>query len=346
MKPRLTIRFVTRKWPPALGGMETYCARLADALAASYQVDIIALPGRADGSPPKSLALIAFALTTLLRLILLAPADVTHIGDMAAWPLALAARLRSRKTIIAISAHGTDVSYPLRGGALATLYGAYLRLGARLLAGSKVIANSRATADEARRYGWTGATIIPLATDMKPPPIGEHGQHILFVGRLTPRKGCRWFIREVLPLLPEDVNLRIAGKIWDNAEAQAFKNSRVTFLGPVYGEMLAREFASALCIIVPTREFEGFGLTAIDGAAAGGVVLASAHSGLNEAIIDGVTGFHLPAGDASAWVKKILDIQAWSEEKRRKFIEKSVSVTQERYSWDRVAQDTAATYLK
>lgn len=351
-EPRFTtIRFVTRKWPPAVGGMETYSIRLSEALAVFQPVETIKLPGRPDGSPPSAVRLTIFGLATAIRLLFARrPADVTHVGDMASWPLALAARLRSRRGRIALSAHGTDVSFPLRGGVLGHLYGRYLSLGARLLPGVVVIANSEATAKAVRRNGFGRTAVVPLATDIRSAPMArKHNGGVLFAGRLIPMKGCAWFIRNVLPLLPEEVTLTVAGKVWNEDEAAALQNPRVTFLGPVRGDELIRAYASALCVVlpnieVPDRTFEGFGLIAIEAAAAGGVVLASEHGGLKEALIDAETGFHLPSGDAEKWASMICEIRDWPDEKREKFIRKAVETTCRIYSWDRVARETLAAY--
>jgi glycosyltransferase involved in cell wall biosynthesis len=269
---------------------------------------------------------------------------------MASWPLALAARLRSRRARIALSAHGTDVSFSLRGGVLGRLYGLYLALGARLLPGVVVIANSEATANSVRKGGFQNVAEVSLATDIRAaPPAGKHCGRVLFVGRMIPRKGCAWFIRRVLPLLPNEITMRVAGTVWDADEAAAMNDPRVDFLGPVHGEALIEEYASALCVIVPNidvpnGEFEGFGLTATETAAAGGIALAAAHSGLMEALVDGETGFHLPSGDAEKWASMICEIRDWPDEKREKFIQKAVETTRRIYSWDRVARETIAAY--
>lgn len=349
-----TVCFVTRKWPPAIGGMETYSARLADELARLAPVRVLALPGNEDGSRPGALRLARFAVVAALSLVSARRAPgVVHVGDMASWPLALAARLRSRRSRIALSAHGTDVAYPRRGGARGGLYGAYMRLGARLLRRAVVVANSRATAEAVRGFGFRRVRVVTLATDVAPAalPAERHNGQVLFVGRLTPRKGCAWFIREVLPRLDADVALRVAGTVWDPGEAAALEHPRVRFLGPVRGEALVREYADALCVVipnidVPNGEFEGFGLTAIEAAAAGGLVLAARHSGLKDAVIDGETGFHLAPGDARGWAGKIGEIRGWSGERRATFLAHAVATTRRIYSWDRVARETVAAYAE
>lgn len=187
------IRFITRKWPPAIGGMETYALKLSAALRHHAPVQVTALPGRSDGGPPRPAALIGFGLRAAARLLATrAPRGIVHVGDMALWPLALVARLRSRRWRLALSAHGTDVSYSLRGGVRGRLYGAYLRLGARCLRPAMVIANSTATADCARQHGFCRISIVPLATDMRATRPGRSAGALPPVCRAAHRaKGLR-----------------------------------------------------------------------------------------------------------------------------------------------------------
>ena len=68
---------------------------------------------------------------------------------------------------------------------------------------------------------------------------GPASPSVLFVGRLARRKGCRWFIENVLPRLSEQFRFVVAGTPWDAEETAALDNERVTFLGPIRGEALA-----------------------------------------------------------------------------------------------------------
>jgi len=345
------IRFVTRKWPPAIGGMETYSIKLSQALEQHAAVDVTALPGRPDGSPPSGIALVAFGIGAAMKLLTTrTPEGTVHVADMASWPLALAARMRSRRWRLALSAHGTDVSYPLRGGVKGSLYGAYLRLGARWLRQAVVIANSNATAECVRRFGFRRVAVVPLATDMRPAGhIGGPETFALFAGRLVERKGCSWFIRNVLPMLPESITLKVAGTIWSENEGEALRERRVDYIGPQKPDAIARLYATALCVVVPNLvlpngEFEGFGLVATEASACGGVPLASDCGGLREAVIDGITGFLLPPGEPDAWVRKIVGISEWSGETRAAFLKRSIAETSARYTWTRVADDTFRAY--
>ncbi len=347
------ILFVTRKWAPATGGMETWSLRLSEALAEHGPIDVIALAGRKNGMPPSAAALIGFGFTVLSRYMQLRQRPrVLHLGDMAIWPLALPA-LRWKATGIVLTAHGTDVSYHRRDTLKGRLYGCYLRLGARVLRRARVIANSHATARVTRETGWRIITVVPLATDFRPPPQpGEQPlptRDILFAGRLVERKGCGWFIREVLSQLPPDIRLRVAGTCWDAAEKKALNDPRVDFLGPLDQAQLAREYAAALCVIVPnievaSGEYEGFGLVAPEAAAAGGIVIAADHGGLRDAVVDGVTGILAKTGEARDWAVKIIEVTQWTEPRRADFQKHAMAEVRARFNWARVAADVRAVY--
>ncbi len=348
LEPKPDLMFVTRKWAPAMGGMETYCHRLTEELAADYSLDIVALPGREDGSPPSPAALLAFPASILCRWFdRNTVPDILHIGDMALWPVGL---LAPRKTALVISAHGTDVSYPRRGGLKGRLYGAYLRLGARMLRRSKVIANSAATEAALHENGWKNTAVVALATDIvADSPTATPTKSLLFAGRLVKRKGLRWFTENVLDRLSEDITLEVAGTRWDPAENAALDHPRANFVGLLGSDDLKVAYASALAVILPNielpnGEFEGFGLIASEASAAGGVTLAANCGGLSEAVIDGETGFLIESGNADAWVKRITEIADWSLIDRQEFVGKAMGRARKHYSWSRVARETAAYY--
>lgn len=342
--------FVTRKWAPAVGGMETWSLRLSEELAKLGPVEVVALPGRGDGRPPAFWRLPGFAFDAVRRFLAMRPAPaVLHLGDMALWPLGLPALVRPGTRIV-LSAHGTDVAYHRRGGLGGALYGLYLRIGARLLQRASVIANSRATAAAAAETGWHCAAVVPLATDLAgPPALPPHDGAILFAGRLVTRKGCGWFVREVLPLLPEGTRLKVAGTAWHASEAAMLDHPQVEPLGALDQRELAEAYARAACVIVPNiepanGEFEGFGLVACEAAACGGVVLAARAGGLVEAVLDGTTGILLPSGDAQAWAEALQAVFEWSEERRAAFAERARQAARAHYAWPRVARETAALY--
>ena len=344
------ILFLTRKWPPAIGGMEVYCRELTRALRLRAEVEVRALPGRADGRPPSVAALVWFGLAEAFRLSFRRGGfAVVHGGDLAVWPLVLAARLRNRGARAVLSAHGTDIAMAFRAGAAARLYRAYLRSAARLLPDATVIANSRATAELCRRAGFASVAVVPLAVAASAAGPAAPQPYVFFCGRLIRRKGCAWFVREVLPRLDPALRLVVAGTVWDEAERTALAAPRVDYVGPVSPAERDRLAAAATAVVVPNIDtgaegFEGFGLAATEAAAAGGVALAARLHGLADAVIDGETGFLLPPGDAEAWAARIADIAAWPAERRRAFTDASRKSVATAYSWERVAEATAEVY--
>lgn len=342
------ILFVTRKWAPAVGGMETWSMRLSEELAKLALIEVVALAGKSNGHPPGVLALLGFPFVVLRRLLARANTpDIMHLGDMALWPLAL---LANRQTRIVLSAHGTDVSYARRRTLRGRAYRAYLRVGAWLLREVAVTANSPATAAAAREAGWANLAVVPLATDITG-AVPDHAPqpHLLFAGRLVELKGCAWFIREVLPLLPQDLTLKVAGTGIEPAELAALNHPRVEYLGPLDKDELAQACRAALCVVVPTIEpangsFEGFGLIAVEAAAAGGVVLAADCGGLPAAVRDGESGILVRSGDPVAWQRTISDVSRWDSETRKRWIYAALAAVDQHYRWNRVARQTLAAY--
>jgi glycosyltransferase involved in cell wall biosynthesis len=345
------VLFVTRKWPPAIGGMETYSVELTRELAGHVPVEIVSLPGRSNGRPPRALALAGFALAVARRFAHRQfPPAILHVGDLAAWPLGLLAWTRRGGTKVVISAHGTDVGYHRRRTLKGRLYRSYLRLGAKLIGRATLISNSAATAAVAAETGWRTVKVIPLATRAEPLPAPpDHGSHLLFAGRLLEQKGCAWFIRSVLPLLPEEIGLKVAGTVWDETERAALGDSRVSYVGALDKNALVEEYRRALCVILPNIElpsglYEGFGLVAPEAAAAGGVVVAAATGGLSDAVIDGETGFLVVSGNGQEWAEKIVEISRWTDSARQSFVERSMKRAREVFSWSRVADDVLSVY--
>lgn len=345
------VLFITRKWSPAVGGMETYSVELVKELKRKAQVDAIVLEGNADGSAPRGMALLGFALKAFIVCLTLKKThDVVHLGDAAIWPLGLVAKLGRKGAKVILAAHGTDISYHRRASLRGGLYRVYLKLGSRLGKNWRLLANSVATARAAEEVGWNAPAVVPLATSaVFGPSSSKSGRHLLYAGRIIPLKGLSWFTQEVLPLLPKDIELHVAGPIWDLSEATALSDRRVKPLGILSREDLNKAYCSARAVILPniampTGEFEGFGLVAVEAAAAGGVVLAANRDGLVDAVMDGKTGFLVPSGNAEAWAAKIHEIFGWDEARRGAFVETARQTTRSYFNWPRVASDTMAHY--
>jgi glycosyltransferase involved in cell wall biosynthesis len=344
MDPRgAHVVFITRKWPPAVGGMEIYSKRLVDELSQRLAVTLFALPGRPDGRPPSALKLVQFGLTTAARLMRGRAPTVIHAGDVASWPLAWIGSLRHPGSLVVLSAHGSDVSYGQRSGVRARLYAAYVRLAARLLPNALVIANSKWVAQLAAGYGFKRVEVVPLGTDLASNQASTPRRDLLFAGRVTSSKGIPFLIQEVLPLVPEPIRLRVAGAIWDEAARAALNHPRVDYLGALSPEQLLEEYAGALCTLIPSQAPEGFGLVAIEAGGCGSPVVASNHSGLAEVVAPEI-GYLVDAQDSRVWAEAVALIASWTDAERAAHASRAKAHINARHSWRRVAEQTEKLY--
>jgi glycosyltransferase involved in cell wall biosynthesis len=340
--PPRAIRFITRKWPPAVGGMETYSAKIAEGLRTSGSVEIIALPGRRSGREPTRFALIVFGITTALRLLLSREARAVHVADLASWPLAWIASVRHPSSRIVISAHGSDISYCERRTWRGGLYRAYLRLGAAKLKRAHIIANSNYIAGLARSAGFGQVSVVPLATDLRANGSAER-RHLLYAGRISRAKGLRFIVEKVLPLLPAEVRLRVAGSLWEKSERPMLYAPRVDYLGVLSPNELAKELGRAAAVVIPTRECEGFGLVAIEAAACGAWVIASKHSGLTD-VVKPPIGVAVDANDPEEWAIAIRSVLSQGDDARQAAADAARREVNRSYRWARVIEQTLAIY--
>jgi glycosyltransferase involved in cell wall biosynthesis len=329
--------------------MEKYCKEIVSELEKLCDLDLLALPGRFDGRPPSPWAFMRFVVHALWYLAVRGRHyDKILLGDLVLFPLAIWARSWALKAWVIQTVHGTDVAYGIRAGCKPSLYRVFL-LVVRIFRGcvDAVVANSEATAAHCRRIGLMRVSVVQLGVRVPDSvPTEPVEDYILFVGRVARRKGVGWFAHNVLPLLPKHIRLKTVGTVWDHDERQVLDvSNRADLLGPVYGDELAQLRRRALAVIVPNvpcdgRDFEGFGLVAVEATAEGGLVLAADLDGISEAVRDGETGFLLPPQNARAWAAKIEEVAGWSLETRRAFINRAREMIKEHYNWRRVAQET------
>ena len=124
----------------------------------------------------------------------------------------------------------------------------------------------------------------------------------LFVGRLVSQKGCDLLI-DACSRLRRPFRLSIVGHGPEFAGLQAKVDAlglgeRVSFLGFMRDESLARTMNRHRVMIVPSLGVEGFGIVALEGLACGCKMLVSNAGGLPEAI--GGFGEVFPVGDGAA----------------------------------------------
>jgi len=137
---------------------------------------------------------------------------------------------------------------------------------------------------------------IPNPIDLRAWPLQERkGDHLLWVGRVTPEKGPH---RAIAAARAVDVPLVLAGVIqpgqqafFDREIAPHIDGERVRFVGEVGGSAKRSLFARARGLLMPIRWNEPFGMVMVEALACGTPVIAFPEGAARELVIDGKTGF-------------------------------------------------------
>ncbi len=175
---------------------------------------------------------------------------------------------------------------------------------------------------------------------------------VLFVGRLQPLKGPDLAIRALAELNRPDVQLAIVGGASGHdgddhaADARALVDEldihdQVNFVEPQPHHILSSWYRAADVVVVPSRS-ESFGLVALEAAASGIPVVASAVGGLLSLVDDGSTGFLVEGRDPADYAKavaRILDDPSMQAAMRTAAVERA-----RHYTWRAAAAKLRALY--
>jgi colanic acid/amylovoran biosynthesis glycosyltransferase len=131
---------------------------------------------------------------------------------------------------------------------------------------------------------------------------------VAFVGRLIEKKGAADLI-EALRRTPAKAVIIGDGPLLDTLRAQA-AGLDVTFTGSLPPDEVAAHLAAARMLAAPSRtasdgDEEGLPTTILEGAAHGLPVVATRHSGIPEAVLDGETGLLGDEGDVATLAANI-----------------------------------------
>ena len=184
--------FVTRKYPPDVGGMERLSFEMTSRLAARRPACLLVKQSTRLRLP----GFIVWAAWRVLNASVQKRVSVLHVGDPVLSPLAVFARAFGVPTIVTI--HGLDVVYPR------AFYRAYLRCFLRGFTVYVCISEAARSAAVAAGVPADRTRVIGVGMDVTPAEGRadlREKDRLLFIGRLVPRKGLAWFVRDVLPRL-------------------------------------------------------------------------------------------------------------------------------------------------
>jgi glycosyltransferase involved in cell wall biosynthesis len=217
-----------------------------------------------------------------------------------------------------------------------------------------VVINQRQSEDLERRWRLPGCLLrfIPYALDLsrftleaRPPKTGGR-LRLVFLGRLDDMAKGIMFLPAILKnaaKLGVDFSCDILG--WGPDEERLKRSLKasglqacVRFHGQVLPPEVPSRLASADIFLMPSR-FEGFGLSLLEAMAAGCVPVATHLQGVTDMIVvDGVSGFLCPMGDAQAFAEKIFWLSRHRDRLRQMSAQAQKRVREE-FSLKRLAAD-------
>ncbi|EKE11297.1 MAG: Glycosyl transferase, group 1 family [uncultured bacterium] len=360
----MRILFISRAYPPVVGGIENQNYELSVWLGKIADVKIIA-----NKRGRKFLPLFApYAL--LYTLWNLQKYDAILIGDGVLSFLSWFVKKISKKPVISVI-HGLDVNYG--SASLDVWYEKFLifvyqKLWVKsfLPTLDLFIAVGNETVSVLRGKNIPGEKIafIPNGIDIEKYKggffrtdlekfLGENLQGkkvIMTSGRLAKRKGAAWFVRNVMPKLADNILYIIAGDGPDKKNiASAIQETglshRIKAIGYM-GDPVRDMFFHTCDIFVQPNikvpgDMEGFGISVIEAAYCGIPVIASNLEGLKDAIKNEKNGFLIESGDIDGYVKKINELLD-DEKYRKDFGQKARQYVIDHLSWEHVSK----IYLK
>jgi hypothetical protein len=154
------------------------------------------------------------------------------------------------------------------------------------------------------------------------------GTGALFAGRLSPEKGAA----EAIDIAAAaGVPIDVYGDIYDRRYSREQIDRRRSWPGVTVHEAVPRTslweaMARAAVVVYPARWDEPFGMAAAEAQACGTPVVAFRRGGLSEVIMDGVTGFLVPADDVRAAAEAVSQAAAVSRSACREHAERQLDL--------------------
>lgn len=321
----MKILFITRKFPPSTGGMETAAHELYSALSKDNKVKLIKWGG-------SNRWLIFVYPILLIRSLISAVAgrpDVIYLQDGVMAPLGWILKKILRLPSV-ITIHGLEITYQnklyvwlirsfvgkqtaivsVSKATKAQIENIFERVKVKVINNGLKDTFFLTTSRASERTGLAKACGLD-------PSVLKNAKILHTNGRLVRRKGVYWFVENVLPdLIERDKNIiyLVSGSGEDKSKiiqaAKKYKvESHVKLLGRIPQNVLKNLYNSADIFVMPNipikDDIEGFGLVALEAASCGTTVIASNIEGIQDAIIDGKNGFLIPAGSKEAYIDKI-----------------------------------------
>lgn len=364
-KPKLLkVLYITRKYPPSIGGMQTQSAQFYKSLSNCSEVTLIFW-----GHSQVFLPLFAgFAFIRALVELFRKDIDVVQMGDLVLSPLGLALKYIFKKPTLSVS-HGRDSVYH------SFLYDSFVIAAAKRL--DKIICVSNGIKDRLIARGFTAKrlSVIPNGITVNSNHIAakrgesaslienkfgidlKNKKVILSISRLVPKKGIKEFIENIFPIINKkdpDSILLVAGDGPEKADIlKAVKkleyNDKIFLLGNVErdSELYDSLFSVSSVFIMPnvrvSGDFEGFGMVVLEASINGIPVVAYDIDGISEALHDGQNGVLIKEGNINGFADAAL-LFINDSNFRQNFSVRSQEYVKSRFGWSSIIARYANEY--
>lgn len=365
---------ITHKYPPFIGGMEKQSYELIKGLSAYYIPHVIAYRGN------ENKIRWFIKLRSRVKAVLKENPNIKliHLNDGTMGFASLWLQKLTRIPVV-VTYHGLDITYPVDFF--------QNRLIPRLRKYHGAICVSEFTRQECLKRGFDEKTTftvnngvehtlgaIPYDETIVQKLQSEYNidvsdkKVIVSTGRPVKRKGFSWFLKNVMPLLDEDILFLMIGPLkkeqtrvekfiqnlplnvgykmhllfgfsTDKQDVldQLTKQKNAYHLGKVSDDDLLQILSLADLFVMPnlsiSGDVEGFGLVALEAGMRGTYIVASGIDGITDAVINNKNGVLLPAGDAQAWADKIHELLS-DKQKLKILSARGKKYTRQHYSWE------------
>ena len=182
---------------------------------------------------------------------------------------------------------------------------------------------------------------------LAPAPLPWQPPVLLCLGRLVEQKGFDVAI-EAMTMLPQPVQLWIGGhgideqRLRDRIEARDLR-ARVTMLGAIEPGDVPALINRATIVLMPSRDWEGLPMVAVEAALMARPLVASLLPGLDEAFVDGRTGIGVRPDDPVALAQALRYLLDDRELARRLGLQGRDRALTE-FGWEQYVREYAALY--
>ncbi len=341
---KINLLFITRKFPPQVGGMENLSWALSKEFSKLANLTTISWGGSQFYLP----FFLVYAFLSSFYLIPTKKITHIHLGDALLSPLGVMFKFIFRVKVTT-TVCGLDITFKLPP------YQAIIPWFVSKL--DKVICISASTKDECvkRGIGEEKCVVIPCGVyggefTTKASQVDlekfvgssfKDEKIIITVGRLVKRKGVFWFIKNVFPRLSKNYIYLVIG---DGQQMQSlhslvkklYLTDRVHLMGKVSFDELKTIYNTANMFVMPNikvnGDMEGFGIVALEASSCGLPVIASNLEGIASAIVNNGNGLLVEPKNVNSFLRGIKLAKTLSRNKVKEFTNKN-------FAWEKIARN-------